>query len=143
MEYPLLSQAGRGCRTDISCAVLATTRHAVFFCVCLRLFHYPPFFLLPPGACARPHALSLQTVYDEIEIEDMQWDAALAAFTYMCPCGDLFQITRAELASGELIAHCPSCSLVIKVIYDEDDYADDAAFPPPSPPQALVPKDEA
>lgn len=69
----------------------------------------------------------------------MEWNDALNAFTYQCPCGDLFQITRGELAQGELIAHCPSCSLVIKVIYDEDDFADDAIFPPRSPPQALVP----
>lgn len=31
--------------------------------------------------------------YDEIEIEDMDWDDSLQAFTYQCPCGDLFQIT--------------------------------------------------
>lgn len=31
--------------------------------------------------------------YDEIEIEDMDWDESLQAFTYQCPCGDLFQIT--------------------------------------------------
>lgn len=31
--------------------------------------------------------------YDEIEIEDMAWDEELNAFTYSCPCGDLFQIT--------------------------------------------------
>jgi hypothetical protein len=31
--------------------------------------------------------------YDEVEIEDMQWSDDLAAFTYPCPCGDLFQIT--------------------------------------------------
>ena len=31
--------------------------------------------------------------YDEIEIEDMSWSEELQAFTYPCPCGDLFQIT--------------------------------------------------
>jgi len=31
--------------------------------------------------------------YDEIEIEDMAWNEELQAFTYPCPCGDLFQIT--------------------------------------------------
>ena len=31
--------------------------------------------------------------YDEIEIEDMSWNETLQAFTYPCPCGDLFQIT--------------------------------------------------
>jgi hypothetical protein len=31
--------------------------------------------------------------YDEVEIEDMSWNAELQAYTYPCPCGDLFQIT--------------------------------------------------
>ena len=31
--------------------------------------------------------------YDDIEIEDMSWSEELQAFTYPCPCGDLFQIT--------------------------------------------------
>ncbi|MEW5316141.1 MAG: hypothetical protein WDW38_007527 [Sanguina aurantia] len=56
--------------------------------------------------------------YDEIEIEDMKWDEKLLAYTYTCPCGDFFQITMDELRSGEEIAHCPSCSLFITVVYD-------------------------
>lgn len=35
--------------------------------------------------------------YDEIEIEDMDWNDELAAFTWSCPCGDLFQITMVRL----------------------------------------------
>jgi CSL zinc finger len=37
--------------------------------------------------------------YDTIEIEDMDWSEELQAFTYQCPCGDLFQITLVRLAS--------------------------------------------
>ena len=36
--------------------------------------------------------------YDEIEIEDMDWNEELDAFTYSCPCGDLFQITMVGAA---------------------------------------------
>ena len=32
-------------------------------------------------------------LYDEIEIEDMDWDQEMHGYTYSCPCGDLFQIT--------------------------------------------------
>ena len=32
--------------------------------------------------------------YDDVEIEDMEWNEELNAFTYPCPCGDLFQITK-------------------------------------------------
>lgn len=32
-------------------------------------------------------------LYDEVEVEDMEWNDELKAFTYQCPCGDLFQIS--------------------------------------------------
>ncbi|KVI10948.1 Zinc finger, DPH-type [Cynara cardunculus var. scolymus] len=35
--------------------------------------------------------------YDNVEIEDMEWNEELKSFTYPCPCGDLFQITKDEL----------------------------------------------
>jgi len=54
--------------------------------------------------------------YEEVALEDMEWSDDLDAFTYSCPCGDLFQIGGDELAAGEDVAHCPSCSLVIRVI---------------------------
>lgn len=34
--------------------------------------------------------------YDDVEIEDMEWNEDLNAFTYPCPCGDLFQITKVQ-----------------------------------------------
>ncbi|XP_059644093.1 diphthamide biosynthesis protein 3 [Cornus florida] len=60
--------------------------------------------------------------YDDVEIEDMEWNEELKAFTYPCPCGDLFQITKDELKLGEEIARCPSCSLYITVIYNLEDF---------------------
>jgi diphthamide biosynthesis protein 3 len=56
--------------------------------------------------------------YDEIEIEDMTWDEEAKVYHYPCPCGDRFEISRAQLATCEDIATCPSCSLIIRVIYD-------------------------
>ena len=61
--------------------------------------------------------------YDDVEIEDMEWNEELQAFTYPCPCGDLFQITKDELRMGEEISRCPSCSLFITVIYNMEDFA--------------------
>ncbi|CAL1702497.1 unnamed protein product [Somion occarium] len=63
--------------------------------------------------------------YDEIEIEDMAWDDEKRVYHYPCPCGDRFEISRKQLASYEDIATCPSCSLVIRVIYDPLDYEDE------------------
>lgn len=79
------------------------------------------------------------TVYDDVEIEDMEWNDDLAAYTYECPCGDLFQISLDELRDGEDIAHCPSCTLIVRVIYDEADFVD--SKPPPATIQAAVPVD--
>ncbi|TXG64449.1 hypothetical protein EZV62_011443 [Acer yangbiense] len=45
---------------------------------------------------------------DDVEIEDMEWNEELQSYTYPCPCGDLFQITKDDLRLGEEIARCPS-----------------------------------
>lgn len=61
------------------------------------------------------------SIYEEVEVEDMAFDAEARVFTYPCPCGDKFFISLDEMAGdGEEIAHCPSCTLRIRVIYDEE-----------------------
>ncbi|KIY70846.1 zf-CSL-domain-containing protein [Cylindrobasidium torrendii FP15055 ss-10] len=62
--------------------------------------------------------------YDEIEIEDMVWDDAKRVYHYPCPCGDRFEISKSQLANYEDVATCPSCSLIIRVIFDPLDYED-------------------
>ncbi|KAH8105160.1 zf-CSL-domain-containing protein [Cristinia sonorae] len=63
--------------------------------------------------------------YDEIEIEDMAWDEEKRVYHYPCPCGDRFEISRRQLANYEDIATCPSCSLIIRVVYDPLDFEDE------------------
>lgn len=59
------------------------------------------------------------SVYDEVEIEDMTFDATLQIYHYPCPCGDKFEIALADLRDSSTdIAVCPSCSLMIRVIYE-------------------------
>jgi len=58
--------------------------------------------------------------YDEIEIEDMTFDSTLQLYHFPCPCGDRFEISIGDLRDGEDVAVCPSCSLMIKVIFEED-----------------------
>ncbi|CDW84349.1 diphthamide biosynthesis protein 3 [Stylonychia lemnae] len=62
----------------------------------------------------------VQNIYDEIEIDDMDFEEDQGKFFYPCPCGDKFQITIKEIIGGLDIATCPSCSLQIKIIYDDD-----------------------
>lgn len=59
-----------------------------------------------------------ETVYDEIEIEDFTWDPRANVFHYPCPCGDRFEISKSQMRDGEDIATCPSCSLIVRVIYE-------------------------
>ena len=56
--------------------------------------------------------------YDEIELEDMEFDSDKQVFHYPCPCGDRFEISVAQLRNEEDVARCPSCTLIICVIYD-------------------------
>ncbi|KAF4637490.1 hypothetical protein G7Y89_g590 [Cudoniella acicularis] len=62
-----------------------------------------------------------ENIYDEIEIEDMTFDSTLQIYHYPCPCGDRFEIALADLRDKEDIAVCPSCSLMIRVIFEVDD----------------------
>jgi len=59
-----------------------------------------------------------ENIYDEIEIEDMTYDSTLEIYHYPCPCGDRFEIGIADLRDGEDIAVCPSCSLMIRVVFE-------------------------
>jgi len=59
-------------------------------------------------------------IYEEVEIEDMKYDAVSMSYIYPCPCGDKFTITLEELHDGEDIATCPSCTLRVRIIFDAD-----------------------
>lgn len=64
----------------------------------------------------------MSILHDEVEIEDMEYDEDEEMYYYPCPCGDRFEISKEELQMGEDIAKCPSCSLIIRVIYDPEDF---------------------
>ncbi|XP_078685219.1 diphthamide biosynthesis protein 3-like [Branchiostoma floridae x Branchiostoma belcheri] len=71
--------------------------------------------------------------HDEVEIEDFEYDEDEETYYYPCPCGDRFEITKEDLMNGEEVATCPSCSLIVKVIYDLDDFMEgeeEAVLPP-------------
>ncbi|TPX16811.1 uncharacterized protein E0L32_012363 [Thyridium curvatum] len=78
------------------------------------------------------------SVYDEVEIEDMTFDEDMQIYHYPCPCGDRFQIALADLQDRETdIAVCPSCSLMIRVIYEvEDLWREKEEEPEPEPEKA-------
>mmetsp|Transcript_29892 Transcript_29892/g.51238 ORF Transcript_29892/g.51238 Transcript_29892/m.51238 type:complete len:82 (+) Transcript_29892:112-357(+) len=61
----------------------------------------------------------MASIYEEVEIEDMTYDADTQTYFYPCPCGDKFFIPLEDLYDGEDIATCPSCTLKIRIIFDE------------------------
>lgn len=72
------------------------------------------------------------SVYDEVEIEDMTYDETLQTYHYPCPCGDRFEIALLDLQDeSNDIAVCPSCSLMIRVIYEVVSKKRPARHPPP------------
>ena len=85
-----------------------------------QLYYYLFFYQYCQMSSTTPHD-GASSSYDEVDLEDMEWDEALKAYTYACPCGDIFRITLEELHDGEEIARCPSCSLILTVVYDPDD----------------------
>ena len=72
----------------------------------------------------------------DFEEEEVEGEAGatktIHTFRYACPCGDRFRITlqdiwknRTTAEQRELcIAICPSCSLQIRVIFDEESIED-------------------
>ncbi|XP_078514119.1 diphthamide biosynthesis protein 3-like [Lissotriton helveticus] len=58
--------------------------------------------------------------HDEVEIEDFEYDEETETYFYPCPCGDRFAISKEDLENGEEVATCPSCSLIVRVIYDKE-----------------------
>lgn len=71
--------------------------------------------------------------YEEVKLADMKYDPEEMMYFYLCPCGDEFEISLEELWDGEDVAPCPSCSLKIRVLFEEADLPplpdDDGAAP--------------
>jgi|UniRef100_A0AC35EZ49 hypothetical protein len=64
----------------------------------------------------------MSVFHDEVEIEDFEFDEENQLYHFPCPCGDRFEISLEMLEMGEDVAECPSCSLLVRVIYDMDKF---------------------
>jgi diphthamide biosynthesis protein 3 len=100
----------RGTCTEMASSVSASRRHSLA----------PRDFPSPSRPAHTPAMADEElNLYDEIEIEDCFYDATLQIYHHPCPCGDRFEISIADMRDGEDIARCPSCSLMIRIIFDE------------------------
>uniref|UniRef100_A0A8C5KG66 Diphthamide biosynthesis protein 3 n=1 Tax=Jaculus jaculus TaxID=51337 RepID=A0A8C5KG66_JACJA len=80
----------------------------------------------------------MAVTHNEVEMEDFQYDEDSETHFYPCPCGDIFPITKEGLENGEDVATCPSCSLIIKVIYNKDQFMRGETVAAPSASKELV-----
>lgn len=55
--------------------------------------------------------------YEVLDIDSFKYNEETEEYTYPCPCGDFFMISKEEIENGEEVARCPSCSLVVRVLY--------------------------
>lgn len=62
-------------------------------------------------------------VHEEVLLTEMEFDSDMDGYVYDCPCGDEFFISLEDLKQSINIAECPSCSLRIRVIYDQKQFA--------------------
>ena len=60
--------------------------------------------------------------WDEIDLLDMEFQPSSELYTYPCPCGDDFIMPVEYLIDFEDIATCPSCSLLLRIKYDPDEF---------------------
>src|SRR5690242_10274220 len=97
------------------------TAHATRAVIQISTFSASP--RTPPLTRRRPTVLDMAdedvNLYDEIEIEDCFYDETLQIYHHPCPCGDRFEISIYDMRDGEDIARCPSCSLMIRIIFDQ------------------------
>ncbi|NWX07284.1 DPH3 protein, partial [Caloenas nicobarica] len=80
----------------------------------------------------------MSVFHDEVEIEDFEYDEETETYSYPCPCGDRFLITREDLENGEDVATCPSCSLIVRVIYDQEQFMRDEVVVEPLTNKKLI-----
>ncbi|XP_004273473.2 DPH3 homolog [Orcinus orca] len=76
--------------------------------------------------------------HDKVETEDFQHDEDSEKYFYPCPCGSNFCITKEDLENREDVVTCPSCSLIIKVTYDKNQFTCGETVPAPSTNEELV-----
>lgn len=60
-------------------------------------------------------------VYETVKLDDCEYDPDSETFYYLCPCGDIFELTLDSLIQGDVVAECPSCSLRIRVELEPGD----------------------
>ena len=57
-------------------------------------------------------------ITDEVDLDDMNYDEKTGVYSFVCRCGDCYDIDNDELEAGAEIVHCGGCSLAIRVLYD-------------------------
>ena len=66
-----------------------------------------------------------RNISEEVDLSDMTEEVVsvdgiiMSCFTWLCRCGGTYAIWTSDLESGVEVVGCDSCSLHIKVVYEE------------------------
>ena len=66
-------------------------------------------------------------IWKEVDLDDMEVrygttaDQPAVLYQYGCRCGDVFRVSEDALLSHQDVHTCASCSLTIRVLYDEEE----------------------
>ncbi|KAJ3148943.1 DnaJ sub C member 24 [Geranomyces michiganensis] len=70
---------------------------------------------------------ALGPLHAEVDLDDMQHDPATELFSMPCRCGGSYVICEDDLGDGVDIVGCSTCSLRIRVLYEEADEGEEPA----------------
>lgn len=63
-------------------------------------------------------------VWREVDLDDMDEDEEAGVFSLPCRCGARFEAPEERLAAGYDTFECPSCSLRVRVLFEEETDSD-------------------
>ncbi|OZJ04880.1 hypothetical protein BZG36_02523 [Bifiguratus adelaidae] len=61
---------------------------------------------------------ALNAITNDIDLEDMDYDASTGSYTYPCRCSGAFMITETDLENGVEMVTCDMCSIRVRILYD-------------------------
>lgn len=61
---------------------------------------------------------------DEVDLDDMSYDEATRSYSWPCRCAGTVLVTESLLAEGLDVFGCDTCSLTIRVLYDDEGDSD-------------------
>ncbi len=78
-------------------------------------------------ACICPAKLVTQKwpVSDVVDLDDMTFESSTGRYWFPCRCGGQYEVGEEELGEGVGLVCCSTCSLSIRITYQEEEEEED------------------